>query len=74
MPCQTTIGLDFMDAVNGVRRELQVQSQGTCGTCSGSGDQPGTQSKTCSKCAGRGMVRTLRWVVVLRCTAKCDVM
>lgn len=53
---QTTLTIDFMEAVNGCKKEINVRSGATCHTCNGSGDKPGTKPKTCSACSGRGSV------------------
>ena len=53
---QTSLNIGFMDAVKGVERTINVNSLGSCNTCSGSGEKPGTKSTKCTTCRGSGMV------------------
>jgi molecular chaperone DnaJ len=48
--------LTFPEAVWGVSKEIKVQRDVSCTTCSGSGAKAGTQPETCSACNGRGQV------------------
>lgn len=56
----TTMSVPFMEAALGGEREVQLQTTDVCGTCSGSGAQPGTSPRTCPQCGGTGVVR-LAW-------------
>jgi len=56
---QTTLTLDFMEAVTGCNREISVQSLSHCNTCQGTGNKPGTTAKTCKQCNGSGMVSSI---------------
>lgn len=53
------VGLEiaFEEAVFGVEKEVDVQRQEVCSTCSGSGAEPGTSAEQCSECRGAGQVR-----------------
>ncbi len=53
---QTTITLEFSDAAVGLTTALNLTSEATCSTCSGSCAAPGTQPRTCSSCSGRGVI------------------
>ncbi|NLK67136.1 MAG: molecular chaperone DnaJ [Campylobacteraceae bacterium] len=49
---ETGVVIEFMDAVNGVKKELKYKIKKPCSTCDGTG---GTK-KTCSHCGGRGQI------------------
>ncbi|TCK98399.1 molecular chaperone DnaJ [Natranaerovirga hydrolytica] len=51
------IHLDFKEAIFGVEKEIEINSQEECNTCSGTGAKPGTHPETCSQCKGAGQVR-----------------
>ncbi|NOY26166.1 MAG: molecular chaperone DnaJ [Oligoflexia bacterium] len=51
-----SLELEFLEAVHGVTREITVPRYAVCGTCSGSGAEPGTQPSACSTCGGVGQV------------------
>lgn len=48
--------LTFPEAVWGVSKEIKVQKDIPCTTCSGTGAKPGTNPETCTGCNGRGQV------------------
>lgn len=48
--------LDFEDAVHGLTTSIRLTSDATCGTCQGSGAEPGTQPHVCPQCGGRGVL------------------
>ncbi len=48
--------IDFEDAVFGTDRSVKIPRLDTCQACKGSGSEPGTGRKTCSKCGGAGQV------------------
>lgn len=50
------LSIDFMDAVHGTNREVELTRRDTCWTCEGSGCRPGYQKQTCTTCNGRGQV------------------
>lgn len=50
------IKLDFLEAVFGVQKEVEVTRLEQCGTCSGSGVKAGTTPSTCTACNGAGQV------------------
>lgn len=49
--------LAFEEAVFGVEKELEYLRTEDCGTCHGSGAQPGTKTHTCTKCNGDGVLK-----------------
>ena len=48
--------IDFEDAMFGVDRKIDIPRSETCGSCQGSGCEPGTAKHTCPQCNGRGQV------------------
>jgi len=54
------LDIDLSEAVFGVERELTIDTAVACGTCHGEGSQPGTGTRTCDVCAGRGEIRQVQ--------------
>ena len=54
------LDIDMSEAVFGVERELTIDTAVACGTCHGEGSQPGTGTRTCDVCAGRGEIRQVQ--------------
>jgi molecular chaperone DnaJ len=48
--------LDFLEAVHGCSKEVEIARQSRCDTCGGSGAKEGTKPITCSTCNGIGEV------------------
>jgi len=44
-----------MDAVKGCQREIPINSNTSCSTCTGTGEKPGTKATTCGTCKGTGV-------------------
>ncbi len=55
--------LSFEEAVFGCEKELEVSRHETCGTCRGSGLEPGTDPTTCPRCGGSGELRRVTQTV-----------
>ncbi|MGM9987907.1 MAG: molecular chaperone DnaJ [Bacillaceae bacterium] len=53
---QYTMTIDFMDAVHGIEKEIEIPRDETCETCHGSGAKPGTSKTTCTQCNGSGEI------------------
>ena len=53
---ETEVRIDFAEAVNGATLPLRLASPARCGTCGGGGARPGTTTRTCTTCAGVGLV------------------
>lgn len=51
-----TLNLDFMDAVNGIEKNITLKANAHCTTCDGSGNKKGTTPQTCTECRGSGMI------------------
>ena len=49
--------LTFEEAAFGCEKELEIPRHEPCGTCQGSGLEPGTQPETCPRCNGTGELR-----------------
>ncbi|MEZ5321166.1 MAG: zinc finger domain-containing protein [Microthrixaceae bacterium] len=47
--------MSFLDAAHGVTTSVNLTSDVTCPTCSGSGAAPGTSPQSCPTCKGRGI-------------------
>ena len=51
-----TVTIDFMEAVRGIQKDIQISRQETCADCRGTGAKNGTAYKTCGRCNGSGRV------------------
>ena len=54
------IEIDLSQAVFGAERELTMDTAVACGTCHGDGAQPGTGSRKCDVCGGRGEIHQVQ--------------
>jgi molecular chaperone DnaJ len=61
---QTSISLEFKDAIFGIERELRIKKPSTCTTCKGNGAKPGTSLETCTQCNGKGQVRNIQRTIL----------
>jgi molecular chaperone DnaJ len=52
--------LEFDEAMAGVEKTVTFSRQEVCGTCKGSGAEPGTSPVRCTTCNGTGEVRQVR--------------
>lgn len=57
---ETYLELEFFDAVNGLKKEIEINVKVKCDTCSGTGAKPGSEKHSCKKCNGRGTIRIKR--------------
>src|SRR5581483_26952 len=48
------VEIDLVEAATGVTRSVPFEVAVTCGSCAGSGVEPGTPVTTCPTCAGSG--------------------
>jgi molecular chaperone DnaJ len=60
--------IPFMDAALGKEMEIELERPETCGTCKGSGVQPGSKRETCPSCKGTGQVSHSQGFFTLRTT------
>jgi len=49
--------LEFVEAVFGVTRDVEVEADALCESCEGSGAEPGTGREACPQCRGSGRMR-----------------
>jgi len=54
---QMRITINLEEAIFGTKKEINLQSYDTCGTCKGNGAKPGTNPETCKRCGGAGSER-----------------
>ena len=52
----TRVEVDFLEAVHGCQPEISVTRDAKCGTCDGTGVEPGKSPVTCDTCGGVGEV------------------
>jgi len=52
------LSISLEDAYNGIKQEINFSSSDKCGTCNGSGAEPGSKPVSCSTCGGQGQVRS----------------
>lgn len=50
------VNIEFMEAVHGSAKEVQLKRRDTCWTCEGTGSRPGHKKQVCTMCNGRGQV------------------
>ncbi len=55
---ETQTAIDFLESVFGTEKEIMVEKQDICQTCSGSGAAPGSKINACPKCHGVGQIVT----------------
>ena len=53
---RTRVDLDFLEAVFGCEKEIELTVKETCTSCNGSGAKKGTSPETCPTCGGKGQV------------------
>lgn len=52
---EVEVSIPFQESVSGVKKTISLNIYDTCDQCSGTGDTPGSSSKTCETCHGVGM-------------------
>lgn len=52
--------ISFEEAVFGAQKEIEIPRWESCGTCHGSGAQPGTNTQRCTFCQGTGEIRRVQ--------------
>ena len=53
---ETRLAITFAEAAVGVTKEVKIRRRAPCGSCRGTGAQPGSTPETCQQCGGRGQV------------------
>jgi len=61
---ETTVNIDFSEAVFGVEKEINIRKKTKCDKCNGQGAEPGTDIKTCSTCGGSGRVSRVQQTIL----------
>jgi molecular chaperone DnaJ len=51
---ESSMEIDFLDAVRGFQTSITLQRPVTCETCNGSGSKPGSNPTSCPECGGTG--------------------
>jgi molecular chaperone DnaJ len=51
---ESSMDIDFLDAVRGFQTAITLQRRASCDTCHGAGTKPGSTPKTCPECHGSG--------------------
>ncbi len=51
------IDVTFEESIFGTEKEIEIPKHESCGTCNGSGLEPGTRPETCTTCGGSGELR-----------------
>jgi molecular chaperone DnaJ len=65
--------LDFEEAALGCEKQLSVTKLDACGHCHGQGAEPGSGTRTCSTCGGRGQVISSRGIFSIAQTCpRCE--
>jgi molecular chaperone DnaJ len=54
------VEISLEEAYHGTTRDISFRNLATCGTCRGSGAEPGTLVVPCDRCGGSGMQRQVR--------------
>ena len=54
---RTDVEVTFQEAIFGVKKDLEIPKFESCGSCNGSGLEPGTEPERCSRCDGTGELR-----------------
>lgn len=57
---EVRLDITFEEAVFGIEKDLELQRMESCEHCQGSGAEPGSSTKTCPDCAGKGQVRSVQ--------------
>lgn len=68
------IEITFEEAFLGVEKEITINRNETCTTCSGTGAKPGTSVTKCSVCNGTGQVRQVQTTILgqMQTTRTCS--
>jgi molecular chaperone DnaJ len=61
---EVSLTLEFHEAVFGTEKTVSLNLEDTCEHCHGSGAEPGTKTKTCDTCKGRGQVTRVQQTIL----------
>jgi len=65
---QYRLPIDFLEAIHGISKEIEIPRAMLCSPCEGSGAKPGSQPRTCSTCNGMGEVIQTQMFLRIRTT------
>ena len=69
---QFQLQLDFLEAIHGTTKEVEIPRQAHCEPCDGSGAEPGSSPVACDMCGGQGEVVQAQMFIRIRTTCpKC---
>jgi molecular chaperone DnaJ len=68
------ITIDFLEAVFGVEKDVNLTTDDSCEHCHGNGAEPGSSLKTCPTCNGRGQVTRVQQTILgaIQQTSVCN--
>ncbi|MDP4008079.1 MAG: molecular chaperone DnaJ [Candidatus Peregrinibacteria bacterium] len=71
---EALVNLDFMEAVNGTSRDVEIEKPVVCETCKGKRVANGSKMQQCSQCHGSGQVRKMQRTMLgnISTVAACD--
>jgi molecular chaperone DnaJ len=71
---ETVVELDFLEAVFGATKTLNLQKKVTCSHCRGNTAEPGTKIDSCPRCGGSGQVDQVQSTILgqIRTRAVCS--
>jgi molecular chaperone DnaJ len=70
---QYNLEISFEESASGKENEIEVPRMETCGECSGSGAEKGTNRQTCPDCGGAGQVRVSQgFFSIARTCSRCQ--
>lgn len=55
-----TVEVSLEEAAKGIEKTIKYKRKGQCGTCNGTGAEPGSDMKTCSHCNGQGRIKQVQ--------------
>lgn len=67
---QTRVELTFKESIFGVQKTITLEHNKSCGDCSGTGAEKGSELETCSECQGSGQVQQ-RMMGIFATMAEC---
>ncbi|MEM1029277.1 MAG: J domain-containing protein [Myxococcota bacterium] len=68
---QTELSLSFEEAAFGAKKTIRYDRVAHCEDCGGGGAQPGTRTRTCGACQGRGKTRQVQGVFPIPIDRPC---
>ena len=69
-PKQYHVNLTFQQAARGVNKDMYVSILDTCGSCTGTGSEPGSKPERCPNCNGTGMETVSTGPFMMRSTCR----